>query len=343
METSSSAASGRPKRAAAPVSFAGPSPLRQKSGGTTNPAGKNQHGSSTASESAATTDGSETAASSAASSNIRLPKRRRSFGVHEKGASRPGRHKDRKLKQFARQQQLKCERIADYEDQRNELERRYKRGSWQAGIAFAVLAHLITALYADESVQLLAVCSSVGAATIMRPCARVVLNIYNSWRLNRDFVPSHRGKTRWSLFDDHPMLKRKAVKWTRRRLYKRKKDEAELTASIFMQKMNEWFVHYKVYEDPGAAEPKPLKWSESTALRHMHAIKLEYGCYARGYCDGHERADRAWSPVPFPAQVSLRAQLDRALLVPGKVAHARASGQELGRTQARHGRGVRNC
>ena len=32
---------------------------------------------------------------------------------------------------------------------------------------------------------------------------------------------------------------------------------------------------------------------ESTALRHrhMHKIKLEYGVYKKGYCDGHERED----------------------------------------------------
>ena len=58
-----------------------------------------------------------------------------------------------------------------------------------------------------------------------------------------------------------------------------------------MNKMNETFQKYRVYVDPNAEEPVVLKWSESTSLRHLHAIKLEYGCNRRGYCDGHERED----------------------------------------------------
>ena len=44
--------------------------------------------------------------------------------------------------------------------------------------------------------------------------------------------------------------------------------------------------------DAPAADRQHLQWkSEDTALRHMHKIKLEFGCYKKGYCDGHERED----------------------------------------------------
>ena len=34
-----------------------------------------------------------------------------------------------------------------------------------------------------------------------------------------------------------------------------------------------------------------LKWSERTACRYMHRLKLEFGGYTKNYCDGHERED----------------------------------------------------
>ena len=51
---------------------------------------------------------------------------------------------------------------------------------------------------------------------------------------------------------------------------------------------------YDVWRNPDAPidQREHLVWkSESTALRYMHKIKLEYGFYKKGYCDGHERED----------------------------------------------------
>jgi len=83
------------------------------------------------------------------------------------------------------------------------------------------------------------------------------------------------------------------MKGTRRRIFKRKKDEPALTAAGFAKYMNALFIKYDVFKNPDATEHERIHmtWSESTALRHMHEIKLKYGCYARGYCDGHERED----------------------------------------------------
>ena len=54
-----------------------------------------------------------------------------------------------------------------------------------------------------------------------------------------------------------------------------------------MKKINELFVQYNVHKTNGDS----LKWSECTARRYMHRLKLEYGGYSQNYCDGHDRED----------------------------------------------------
>ena len=57
------------------------------------------------------------------------------------------------------------------------------------------------------------------------------------------------------------MVRRKAIAWTRRRLFKRKELERDLTAEEFAQKMNALFSKYDVFASPlpaqaGARAPK---------------------------------------------------------------------------------------
>ena len=146
----------------------------------------------------------------------------------------------------ARAIQNRQTRIADYQSQLDELETTLQINdveiSWRASIVFAVLSELIDSLSRNIVLTLMQVCSIVGQRTIKRPCARVVYNIYTSWRLTRKFEPLHRGRTRESIFDRYPILRRKAYKWARRRMFKRKKDEAALTASEFLKYVNQQFI-----------------------------------------------------------------------------------------------------
>lgn len=169
-----------------------------------------------------------------------------------------------------------------------ETQTKTRRGnSWQASIVFAMLSVMLQWTMLDKPFKLIHVAAYVGQLIIFQPCARVVMNNYNSWRLTKSFKPLHRGRQHTPVLDRYPMIKRKAIAWTRRRLVKRKAHEAELTAELFREKMNELFAKYDVRDSGG----EHLKWSLSTALRCMHRIKLEYGGYHKGYCDGHDRPD----------------------------------------------------
>ena len=182
-------------------------------------------------------------------------------------------------------------RIDEYKQRMKEIETRIKRRrvtSWQASAVFTMLAMMLQWTILGKPFTLLDVAAYVGQLIIFRPCARVVMNNYNSWRLTKSFKPLHRGRQHTSVLDRYPMIKRKAVAWTRRRLVKRKSHEAELTAKLFMEKMNILFAKYNVRDSGGINH---LEWSEPTALRCMHRIKLEYGGYSKGYCDGHDRPD----------------------------------------------------
>ena len=185
----------------------------------------------------------------------------------------------------------KQRRIAEYEEHMKEIELQTKLrrvNSWQASVVFLMLATMLQWTILDKPFTLLHVAGCVGQLIIFRPCARVVMNNYNSWRLTKSFKPLHRGRQHTSVLERYPMIKRKAVAWTRRRLIKRKSHEAELTAKLFMEKMNTLFAKYDVRDSGGINH---LVWSEPTALRCMHRIKLEYGGYSKGYCDGHDRED----------------------------------------------------
>ena len=137
-------------------------------------------------------------------------------------------------------------RIADYCDQQHQLEQSFKivddRISWKASVVFSVLSELIDCLKNMRDCTLMDICTTVSARHIKRPCARVVYNIYTSWRLTRRFDPMHRGRICESIFDRYPVLRRKATKWTRRRIFKRKKDEPALTALQFQKYMNSLFI-----------------------------------------------------------------------------------------------------
>ena len=137
-------------------------------------------------------------------------------------------------------------RIADYRDQQQQLEQSFKvindQINWKATVVYAVLSELIDALENMRVCTLMDICATVGARHIRRPCARVVSNMYTSWRLTRNFKPMHRGRVHETVFDRHPILRRKATKWTRRRIFKRKDDEPALTAEQFRKHMNSLFI-----------------------------------------------------------------------------------------------------
>ena len=216
-----------------------------------------------------------------------------------KGIYRPHRFIARRVRFHERNAQEVQLRIGELESQLRQLENKFKIRrdgciQWQAVVVFSVLHELLQCLHNGTSKQLLQICAGVGTRTIRRPCARVVYNVYTSWRLTRRFAPLHRGRSQLTLFDRNPILKRKAVKWTRRRLFKRKVNEPALTGTRFLEFMNALFIKYDVFENPNAPAPdrKHLQWkAESTAVKYMHAIKLQYGFYQKGYCDGHERED----------------------------------------------------
>ena len=136
-------------------------------------------------------------------------------------------------------------RIADYLDQQDQLERVFnvidERISWKATVVFAVLSELIECLENVRVCTLMDIYIKVGKRQIRRPSGRVVLNMYTSWRLSRRFDPMHRGRVQLTVFDRFPILRRKGTKWTRRRIFKRKKDEPELTALQFQKYMNDLF------------------------------------------------------------------------------------------------------
>ena len=109
-----------------------------------------------------------------------------------------------------------------------------------------------------------------------------------SWSNNRQYL------------DERPILKRKAIKWTRRRIFKRKQNEPTLATAVFLKFINELFIKYDVFINPDApaADRKHMQWkSEYTALRYMHKLKLTFGFYQKGYCDGWSRTSgRACRP-----------------------------------------------
>ena len=146
--------------------------------------------------------------------------------------------------------------------------RKFTNNLWQATVVFTLFETLLSWTEADKPFTLCQIAAFVGSIVMGRPKFRVVLNLYNSWRLTRAFKPLYRGRAYHDIMDDYPMVKRKAIKWTRRRIVKRKKDEEEITALEFMKKMNAWFVQYDVFKVPG----EHLKWSENTACRYMHRL-----------------------------------------------------------------------
>ena len=179
--------------------------------------------------------------------------------------------------------------ICEFKENMKELESRYQRKTtiFQASVLFTLFAVMLQWTVQDKPFTLLNIAGYVGQIVLSRPCARVVLNYYRSWRLSRSFKPLFRLRHQKIYLQDYPMVRRKAIAWTRRRLFKRKEFERDLTAEEFAQKMNALFSKYDVFASPG----QHLKWSVSTALRFMHRIKLEYGAYSKGYCDGHDRED----------------------------------------------------
>ena len=184
--------------------------------------------------------------------------------------------------------QEKQRKIDECKESMTELQSRYKRSTicWQAAVAFTFFALMLEWIQMDKPFTLLTIAEHVGKISFSSPCARVVINIFNSWRLLRSFKPLFYRRRKVYL-QDYPMIRRKAYAWSRRRLFKRKLNEADLTATEMAKKMNELFVKYNVRE----SADKYLEWSDSTALRFMHQMKLEYGGYSKGYCDGHDRPD----------------------------------------------------
>ena len=197
-----------------------------------------------------------------------------------KGVERPKRHELRRALFRQKLEEDRQLRLTDYDSQLRELEKHYKADRdgnilWQATLTFSVLCELMQCLRRRISKPLKQICAEVGARTIRRPCVRVVHNVYTAWRLTRRFKPLHRGRTTVSILDERPILKRKAIKWTRRRIFKRKENEPALTSAAFLKFINELFIKYDVFINPDApaADRKHLQWkrkSEYTALKYMH-------------------------------------------------------------------------
>ena len=187
-------------------------------------------------------------------------------------------------------QQENLRRINDCKQNMQEIERRYKRKNvpWQATVVFTLFAVMLQWYISLKPFTMIQLAEFVGLLVVSRPNKRVVQNLYNSWRLTRSFKPLHRGKPCMVYLDDYPMVRRKVTSWARRRLLKRRKNEEALTAIAFCKKINSLFIKFNVLNSTGN---KPLEWSTSTALRFMHKVKLEYGGYTKGYCDGHDRED----------------------------------------------------
>ena len=164
-----------------------------------------------------------------------------------KGVLRPDRYIKRKQIQDERARQRTLTRIADCKSELCQLEKVHKKSkdgsiSWQAATVFGVIHELVQCLEANLNAKLFDICTKVGERTIHRPSGRIVYNMYTSWTLSKNFAPLHRGHSRKSIFDMYPYLKRKALKWTRRRIFKRKNDEAELTKDDFAKYMNALFI-----------------------------------------------------------------------------------------------------
>ena len=216
-------------------------------------------------------------------------RKKRKLWTRQKGSWDPKARSRLVQRRLHFKEQEKQRRLAEYKQQMTEIESNDRRlHSWQASVVFTMFAIMRQWTMLDKHFTLLHLADYVGSIVISRPCTRVVMNHYNSWRLTKSFKPLYRGRSCASILDRHPMIKRKAISWTRRRLVKRKQNEEDLKAKIFMNKMNSLFAKYDVRDSGGI---NYLEWSESTALRYMHKIKLEYGGYSKGYCDDHDRPD----------------------------------------------------
>ena len=163
---------------------------------------------------------------------------------------RPERHEKRREIMDERARKDRLIKITDYNSQLDQLQRKYKLHSngdisWQASIVFAVICKLIKALEENKCLTLMEICNIVGQRSIRKPCGRYVYNMYTSWRLTRTFTPLHRGRTTENIFEQFPNLKRKSLKWARRRMFKRKAGESALTAGEFRKFMNALFVRYE--------------------------------------------------------------------------------------------------
>ena len=90
------------------------------------------------------------------------------------------------------------------------------------------------------------------------------------------------------MFDVH--LKQKTLKWIRQYLKNRGKKEDPMSGRTFMTYINAQFEKGQYQDQDG----NQLKWSESTALRQMHKLGMEYCAMKQGIqgmCDQHERID----------------------------------------------------
>ena len=88
------------------------------------------------------------------------------------------------------------------------------------------------------------------------------------------------------MFDDV----QKTLKWIRQYLKNRGKKEDPMSGRTFMTYINAQFEKGQYQDQDG----NQLKWSESTALRQMHKLGMEYCAMKQGIqgmCDQHERID----------------------------------------------------
>ena len=268
-----------------------------KKGVQRNPSGYNSNVSRT-SKRKLTFGTSDSVKSSSASSTtpiVAMPQyRKRRLQKWRRGKGVWNRNQHEKRQEVLRQVKLqeKNRRIVEYKENLDELESLHPRTKthlylWQATVLFTLFATLLQWTISDKAFTLSEIATFVGGIVLGRPNCRLVLNLFNSWRLTRSFKPLYRGRAYHDIMDDYPMVKRKIIKWTRRRILRRKKTEEALTSLVFMKKINVLFVQYNVRKTNGDT----LEWSESTACRYMHRLKLEYGGYSQNYCDGHDRED----------------------------------------------------
>ena len=268
-----------------------------KKGVQRNPAGYNSNKSRTRKRKLAfgMSESTKSSTTSTAAPNVAVTQyRKRKLQKWRRGKGVWSHKLHEKRQEVLRQVKLqeKNRRIVEYKENLEELESLYSRNKshlylWQVTVLFTLFATLLQWTISDRLFTLSEIATFVGGIVLSRPNCRMVLNLFNSWRLTRSFKPLYRGRAYHDIMDDCPMVKRKIIKWARRRILKRKKTEEALTSLEFMKKINALFIQYTVRKTNGDT----LEWSESTACRYMHRLKLEFGGYSQNYCDGHDRED----------------------------------------------------